>query len=313
MDGVRLLELCFGENPIVTEGTTPRAAWKKVLIGAIAPVVFFALAELGFLLAGLPSTGIYEGDRYTDWRLKGNLDEEVLHESEDRLFRIRTSESGFRGGAEEGSVDVVALGCSTTFGWGVEEREAWPEVLEDQTGLSVLNGGVPGHSTHQGRSVAMELLDLNPRLLVLGWLVRDAQRSSQADKMARAPRGLRNTRVVRWLSRSRTAQRGQTAGGERRVSPEDFGANLQAVIDAAKERGIPVLLLQFPMQQVEPDYQRALQNLGVPVVAPKLAEDAFFPTDPIHLTAGGHRQLAEALAPSVLEALSDSGLSGVDG
>ena len=294
----------------MTSEPTPRAAWKKVLLGAIAPVVLFLVAELGLLMAGLPSTGIYEGDRYTDWRLKPNLDETVLHKSESRMFSIRTSEDGFRGEPkQDDSLDVVALGCSTTFGWGVEEHEAWPEVLEKHTGLSVLNAGVPGHSSHQGKAVALELIERGPRLLILGWMVRDAQRSGQPDKMARAPRGLRNTRVVKWLSRSSAAQQSSPSGGQRRVSPEDFESNLRTVIEAANARGIPVLLLQFPMQESEPEYQRVIQRMGVRTVEPVLTSDAFFPTDPIHLTPDGHSRLAEAVAPSVLDMLSTEAIT----
>lgn len=294
----------------MTAEPSTRAAWKKVLLGALAPLVLFACAELGLRMAGLPSTGIYEGDRYTDWRLKADLDRELLHESEDRLFSVQTSSDGFRGEVTGGeAIDVVALGCSTTFGWGVDQQDAWPQVLEQATGLRVLNAGVPGHSTHQGVSVALELLERNPRLLILGWMVRDVQRSGQPDKMATAPRGLRNTRVVRWLSRSSVAQSPSGGSGVRRVSPEDYEGNLRTVIEAAEGKGIPVLLLQFPMQERESEYEDVLQRLGEPIVAPVLDSTLFFASDPIHLNAEGHRALAEAVAPSVLELLNPSRIS----
>ena len=155
----------------------------------------------------------------------------------------------------------------------------------------------------------MELLERNPRLLILGWMVRDVQRSGQPDKMATAPRGLRNTRVVRWLSRSSVAQSPSGGSGVRRVSPEDYEGNLRTVIEAAEGKGISVLLLQFPMQERESEYEDVLQRLGEPIVAPVLDSTLFFASDPIHLNAEGHRALAEAVAPSVLELLNPSRIS----
>ena len=297
----------------MTAERPPRAAWKKVLLGALAPLVFFLVAELGLSLLGLPDSGIYDGDRYTNWRLKPNLDQELRHEAENQVFSIQTSNKGFRGDDDDlEGLDVVALGCSTTFGWGVEEEEAWPHLLGQYTGLTVLNAGVPGHSSHQGVAVALELLEYNPRMLVLGWMVRDAQRSSRADKFARAPSGLRNTRVVKWLSGRSQAESASSSRDVQRVSPADFEANLETVVEAAREKGVPVLLLQFPMQVREPEYESVLRRLNEPVVAPQLDGSFFFAADPIHLNPSGHERLAEAVAPAVLGLLEPASVSAGD-
>ena len=39
------------------------------------------------------------------------------------------------------------LGDSYAMGWGVEQGESFPEILEAATGLRVLNAGVPSYGT----------------------------------------------------------------------------------------------------------------------------------------------------------------------
>ena len=41
---------------------------------------------------------------------------------------------------------VMALGCSCTYGFGLDEHEAWPALLEDRIGMPVYNFGVNGGS-----------------------------------------------------------------------------------------------------------------------------------------------------------------------
>lgn len=41
---------------------------------------------------------------------------------------------------------IIAVGCSCTYGTGVEAHEAWPAQLESLIGLPVYNFGVPGGS-----------------------------------------------------------------------------------------------------------------------------------------------------------------------
>ena len=287
------------------------APWKHSLWAALVTVLFLGALELGLALFGLPSSGIYDGDRYTDWRLKPNLDRLVVHESEGTEFRIQTSGDGFRDQAlNDEPVDVVALGCSTTFGWGVEADEAWPQQLERMSGLNVLNAGVPGHSSHQGLRVALELLEREPKLLILGWMVRDSQRAARSDRAARAPTGLRKSRLYRMVARGREASESSGTESEhvgvRRVAPAEFRSNLDHILSAADTKGVPVLLLEFPMVDAEPEYQAVLSGLGRPSIAPQLSPSAFFSSDPIHLTPDGHRLLAEAVEPVVKQALKIS-------
>lgn len=63
---------------------------------------------------------------------------------------VRTNSQGFRD--DEGSLndpDVLVLGDSFAFGWGVDQGESVADELERRTGLTVLNMGVAGYGTLQ--------------------------------------------------------------------------------------------------------------------------------------------------------------------
>ncbi len=70
-----------------------------------------------------------------------------------RSFRVNTNAQRLRGPAfaaapAEGVFRILAVGDSTTFGWGVEDSHAWPPLLEAELSarghrVEVLNAGVP--------------------------------------------------------------------------------------------------------------------------------------------------------------------------
>ena len=269
---------------------------RKVLFSALVSAAVLVSAEGLLAVAGLPSTGIYTGNLVTEWRLKPDLNRAAQHVEEGVAFPVRTSSLGFRDGEIPADTPwVAAVGCSTTFGWGVNADQAWPELLEEGLGIEVINAGVPGHSSHQGRAVALDLIAQKPAALILSWMVRDVQRAPIADKQAQAPKGLRAMRIFRWLAKRRRSPREASQQGVHRVSPEDFGSNYQEVIQAASLANIPVLVVAFPMQESSPGHLAVLNQLPVPVFAPELATEHFFASDPIHLNASGNLALAQAL------------------
>ncbi len=277
---------------------------RKVLFSALVSTGILISAEGLLAVADLPSTGIYTGNLVTEWRLKPDLNRDAQHVEEGAFFPVQTSSLGFRDGEIPADTPwVAALGCSTTFGWGVNADQAWPELLEMHLGVEVINAGVPGHSSHQGRAVALDLIKQKPDALILSWMVRDVQRAPIADKQAQAPKGLRTTRIFRWLFKRRRSELGEPQNGVHRVAPKDFGLNYQEVIQAASLANIPVLVVAFPMQEPAPRHLTVLNQLPVPVIAPELATEHFFASDPIHLNASGNLALAQALVSPVKSAL----------
>jgi hypothetical protein len=270
-------------------------------IGALlVPGVLLVAVELGLRLVGIPDPGLYDGDPAYVWWLKPNLDREVPGPMPGTSFHVRTNALGLRGPPPpRGAPWTLALGCSTTFGWGVEEDEAWPAVLSEHLGEPVVNGGQPGWSTHQGIAVAQRWLDLGPSRVVLAYIVRDAQPASRPDHEATpAPWPIR-TQIGRSLQALllSSAGPGRRSTGMARVPPDRYAENLRRLAGMAGEA--QVVLLAFPQVEPAEDHIAAMGTVGVPVLAPRLPTDAFYPSDPIHLTAEGHGILAEWVAAAL--------------
>src|SRR5690606_12738629 len=118
-------------------------------------------------------------------------------------WSVHTNGRGFRTPAFEdrpaaGVLRIVALGDSSTFGWGVEHFAAWPERLRSALArrwnlprgrIEVINLGVPGYSSFQGR-VLLErtALGLAPDLVVWSYLANDGAATGESDAEAYARR-----------------------------------------------------------------------------------------------------------------------------
>jgi len=63
---------------------------------------------------------------------------------------------------------VMALGCSCTYGFGLDEHEAWPWLLEEKMGMPVYNFGVNGGSADSVfRVLATHLPIIQSRVLCI--------------------------------------------------------------------------------------------------------------------------------------------------
>lgn len=284
------------------EVTAPRRlpAPVKAALGAAVAAGLLLFVELVFRLVGFPDPGLYEGDPAWLWTVRPDLDRTLP--GPDGPFRVRTNALGLRGRAPptDGPWTLV-LGCSTSFGWGVEDDEAWPARLEAALGTPVVNGGVPGWSTTQAVRGAGAWLDAGPSRVILAYGVRDAWPAPRADASARRTHPLLLShlgRALRGLTREGTGAAVAPAvrpedTGTSRVPPAAFAGNTRALV--ARAGDADTLLLWFPQAEPRDAWRAALEEVA-PVLAPELPGDAFFAADPVHLTPAGHASLARAVA-----------------
>ena len=160
---------------------------------------------------------------------------------------------------------VLAFGDSITFGTGALPGESYPAVLEGLIGRHVVNAGVPGETTAEGRLRLVSLLDeQSPALLLL-------------------------------------CLGGNDFLQHRDVSQTD--ENLRAMVGLARERGVPVVLIAVPRfgfgLQVPKLYGKIAEDSGIPLeqeALQKILSAASLKSDPIHPNAAGYRILAESVA-----------------
>ncbi|MEY3211882.1 MAG: hypothetical protein RIT28_2363 [Pseudomonadota bacterium] len=278
-------------------------ALRNLMFSAIFAAALLGGAELILRISGWPDPGIYAGDPGSLWWLRPSLPPRDLPFPERATtFTVRTNRLGYRG---PDPVDGawICLGDSTTFGWGVEEDEAWPARLGLALGRPVQNGGVPGYTSHQGLLTLDNALSTHPERVLIAYLVRDADPAPAPDH-SRPPRAVPDLRLMTALRQLRPRPQGQAAapsGPTARVPADRYLTNLRALKAQAEAAGAEVTFVVFPMLRRPEAHLAALQTLSAEaqVLSPTLPSTAFFVEDPIHLTADGHealaRQLAEAL------------------
>jgi acyl-CoA thioesterase I len=160
---------------------------------------------------------------------------------------------------------ILAFGDSLTFGTGANTPESYPAVLAGLTGRRVINAGIPGELSAEGAQRLDALLDReHPQLLIL------------------------------------------CHGGNdllRRLDPQQTNAQLRHMIEAARQRGIAVVLIGVPEPKLfnrhsAPYYATLAEEFRLPLEAETLARiegDNALKSDGVHPNAQGYRQLAQAV------------------
>ncbi|MDY6904463.1 MAG: arylesterase [Thermodesulfobacteriota bacterium] len=165
---------------------------------------------------------------------------------------------------------IVAFGNSLTRGTGVSAENSYPAALARMTGRTVINAGIPGEVTAQGRERLPMVLDkYQPDLVIICHGGNDILR---------------------------------------RKSMADAAANLDAMVQTALDRSIEVVLVAVPKLSIfgdPPDFYKAVaRKYGVPIdmdTLEDLERDRSMKSDPIHFNAKGYEKLARAVA-NMLEA-----------
>ena len=132
----------------------------------------------------------FEEARHVGYKLKPNLSVAAVNPFNDIevrkgiAFRFESNGQGFRtkelGPRTPGTARIVALGDSSTFGWGVHHTHTYPRLLEGRLShppapVEVLNLGIPGYTSRHGRAVFDHYARaLEPDLLVISFGGNDA-------------------------------------------------------------------------------------------------------------------------------------------
>ena len=224
--------------------------------------------------------------------------------------------------------EIVVAGDSYAMGWGVQQEESFPELLERRTGRVVLNSGIASYGTVRERRL-LDRVDLtrattlvvqydpndfaeNDEFAKQGNEYKASSREVWLDAIAQQRRSQRYWPfrmvydAVVWIKRGVT---GWPRGG---FEPSSYPA------DAAADRFINALIhaspkdlggLQVFVFDVDPNpafiraldaarrnekYPAYIRNLRVVDLSPKLTPDMRYVLDD-HLNAKGHAAIAEAL------------------
>ena len=185
-------------------------------------------------------------------------------------FLVSTNEHGLRTSVKiedlSDQFKIMTLGCSTTYGWGVNDAESYPARLQHYINEAnidntlVINGGQPGYTSFQGLWLWEETLKLyKPDVVLIGFVVQDARQVAYTDKsqaiLQRDNRFLKDNFLYR--SKVYLAMRNfigsiqiqaKEDGQVYRVPPADYVDNLREFVAKIKEMGSTPVLFGYPLE-----------------------------------------------------------------
>ncbi|THB66093.1 MAG: hypothetical protein D6E12_11355 [Desulfovibrio sp.] len=88
-------------------------------------------------------------------------------------FDVSVNELGLRDREFPEGPEIMALGDSEGFGWGVEQDQTYAKVLETQVDRTVLNGGVPSYGTAREMILLKRMDRSNLQAVVIVYNVND--------------------------------------------------------------------------------------------------------------------------------------------
>jgi len=247
---------------------------------------FEQIEQIIVFLGNEPGQSIFQPDRDCFWRLKPNA--VAPFDRGQTWGGVMSNSHGLR--SREVSVTdasqrarVLCFGDSTTFAFGVDFNDAWPNQLqvlldsEQPSAVEVLNAGIPGHTSFQGRQrLAADLEKWRPHLTVItfgnndGWRWDDCTDKDHAVRSASPTTDWMNhSRAFSWLRSCRMQTTHQQAARDEsrwaeqatlnyfdpnlnwtpRVSLDDFAENLRAMIAMCRAHNSEVVLIVWPDQR----------------------------------------------------------------
>jgi lysophospholipase L1-like esterase len=299
-----------------------------LICGELLCRAFVAPTRLDLIL------NLLERDPVLMWRLRADLNTHF------EQARVRTNEHHLRGPSfaaakPAGKFRVVCLGASPTFGWGVQENEAYPAVVA--AGLAgrsiaaeVINGGVPGYTSWQGlHFLQRDVLAWSPDVVTVAYDLNDIDifrffRNDGRPDSAEQPDSPTRVAVQNALNRSasyrffrNTLMSMASARGAfdprrmpRRVSAAEYRQNLLDIERVCRAHAIRVIFVKMPIHL--PFYRLERRNPIGAQEARGLGDEAGKRGD--WRSAAAHYEKSYELDPTVVvtyralaEALSHSG------
>jgi lysophospholipase L1-like esterase len=313
-------------------------------LAAVSLLVVLGMAEFGLRIAGYRYSPlkVLTPLTETDWRFEHVFKSADFTFDPDLIWRPIPgrgvfNRQGFRG--EEvtgpkapGTVRVLAVGDSNTLGHQGQHGANWPLLLPTlDSRLAVINAGVYGYSSFQGVRRLREMLAYSPDVVLISFGANDGHLVGMTDadyaqRLARRKGWLAVLTISRigqlmvdafdkWESRG---QRG--APPVRRVSLDDYRANLREMVRLCREHGATPVLLTRPFEghthdpeswkSVGPDYNQVAREIATELNVPLIdvykqfkREKGLF-EDESHFTREGHGEAARFVYGEMAPVLS---------
>jgi lysophospholipase L1-like esterase len=211
------------------------------------------------------NTRHYRKDPKLFWRLKPSIEGPAGGRINSRGFRSPE----FSQTKKQGTCRIIAIGDSCTYGLGAKNTsntycgQLEDKLREHDIAAEVINAGVPGYSSYQGLVLLREeLLALQPDLILVRFGLNDyLYAESVPDKIMPIthPALLRLEEIIghsrfcrlrkRAIEKTISKRSENVEKLDRRVSLEDFDANLTEMVRLARSANADVIILNNPLRK----------------------------------------------------------------
>lgn len=318
------------------KGGLRRSPLRRLGMMFVPAVALIGLTELALRMADWPKkdSGREFVHNEVYWKEPASLHlEPISHKETGGTFRVSTDANGLRVPlhAEDkpaGTFRIMTLGCSTTFGWGVDDADSYPAQLETKlhergrSSVEVVNGGQPGHSSFQGLWLWDTVLQrYHPDLVVFGYIVQDARKVAYSDRSQAVLQGNAEFLKQNVLYQSRLylglkvalggwqIEQKDKAATVFRVPPDEYVENIRAFQKKVEAAGARFVLFGFPLERAgyTADHRNILHTYSdlekVPLYDPQpeferysSQRTLYFPQDRGHANADGNALIATGMA-----------------
>lgn len=206
-----------------------------------------------------------------------------------RSFRVSTNSDGFRDKElSNEEVDVVCVGDSVTFGWGVAAGEDYPSQVEQRLNINVLNTGVPALKPEHVEAYIQSILEnVTPKVLLVAmrpnWMTPNPLQG-YAQTMRRIHRSLKQQNIQMGLILPPLAS----------FDPKGRSNNSREVAFIRKE------LQNIPLLDTTPIFDANLPDGGVSLRISNGTQQVVERTTGTVLTEGAQPPPPQSLAPEVI-------------
>jgi lysophospholipase L1-like esterase len=194
---------------------------------------------------------------------------------------VQHNDRGFRAIKEYNNPDVLIMGASPSYGWGVPFEQTYGAIIEKELKAlnisgNVINGSVIGYSSFQGKLLLKEILSkVKPRLVILSYVINDVDRyrfyrnNSLPDNEVVAmglvenlsSYLLRKSYIVKVYRKYLSNNKSISRPGSVRVTKEQYQSNMEEMVDLVRSIDAVPVFLQIPVNLHENKNSTSFNNL----------------------------------------------------
>ena len=311
---------------------------RKLAFSLVPLVAIVAGGEIAARVVGWPAAqhGLAFEHNQPFWITDASLGSQPFpHRETGGSFSVSTDANGLRVALRDGPPEpsdpfrILFLGCSTTFGWGVDDAETYPAIVgrtlreQGHSDVQIINAGQPGHTSFQGGwlwdTVAAAY---QPDLVFFGYVVQDARKAAYSDAsqalLQQDARLLKQSMLYRsrvylglrtLIDSYRIRAKEREDGGDEgvyRVSREDYVDNIRTFQDRTARIGAHLVLFDFPLERsgYTTEHRRLVRiaaeeldllhlDIQQSMEAATIDQTLYFPKDPGHANAEGRALIAD--------------------